>query len=388
MAKAKQNTVIHDESKSARAEMLAGDVLSALNTQFKKDYNDPIVYLSQANLAKAWCPTGSDMLDLAISNRAFGGMPYGFILEIFGPSGSSKSLMAAHLMASCQKQNGLAVLFDTENAVGVLDFYMSIGLDPEKTIYTDKLRAIEDVYAAMESIILKTLERDPERPVVIVIDSVMGATTHLELESDYEKEGWATAKAIVNSKAMRKIPSLIAGRNILIVLINQVRDNMNAMVGSNPFVTSGGKAIGFTASVRLQTKVISRSSKNMDGETVEVTVVKNRFGPPRKSVKFDIRYDSGIDNYGSWFYALKEFDSIKPAGSAGHTYEYIDVETGELIAVKFREATFGQFIEKNPKVKDIIYQHLCDNFILKYKFKVNTDDDTDDFNKITEINEA
>lgn len=365
MAKVKPNTEI--ETKITRTETLASDVLSALNQKFKKDYKNPLVYLSEASLATSWCPTGSDMLDLAISNRPNGGMPYGFILEIFGPSGTSKSLLAAHLMAACQKQNGLAVLFDTENAVGVLDFYMSIGLDPSKTIYTDKLRAIEDVYDAMESIVLKTLESDPERPVVLVVDSVMGATTHLELESAYEKEGWATAKAIVNSKAMRKLPSLIAGRNILIVLINQVRDNLNAGFGGEQFITSGGKAIGFTASVRLKTKVISRSSKNMEGETVEITVVKNRFGPPRKSVKFEICYDSGIDNYSSWFYALKDFELLKPAGNAGHQYEYVDVETGELVAVKFRESTFGQFIENNPKVKDVIYRHLCDCYILKYK---------------------
>lgn len=345
---------------------LATDVLQMINKAFK-DFPNAMGMMADANMAAGWISTGSDILDLAISNKPNGGIPLGFVSEIHGQSGSSKSLLAAHIMASCQKQGGLAVLFDTEKAVGVLDFYKAIGLQIEKTMYTDAIRTLEEIYDAIERIILRTVESNTDKPLVIVVDSVMGASTKAELEDDYEKDGWNTAKAIINSKAMRKLPSLIAGRKIAIVLINQLRANMNAGFGGDPFTVSGGSAIPFTASVRLRTKIISRSNKNMDGESVEVTIVKNRFGPPRKKVVFDIRYDSGIDNYGSWLNALKDFGVLRSAGSLGYAYDYIDEETGELITKKFKEEAFEKLLEEVPGLKETIYGQICDAYIMKYE---------------------
>ncbi|NBU82667.1 MAG: hypothetical protein EBS55_13575, partial [Flavobacteriaceae bacterium] len=282
MAKSKKPKDENGQTRQEQTSELSNDVLAAINKTFKNS----ATILSDANLVTDWFTTGCRGLDLAISNRKNGGVPAGIILEIFGPSSSSKSLLAVQMMAECQNRGGLAVLFDTEKAVGMLDFFHAVGLDSSKLVYSDDLRCLEDIYEAVETIITKTVEANTDKPVIIVIDSVMGATTHLELESDYQKDGWATAKALINSKAMRKLPTLIKGRNILLLLINQVRDNMGGGIGSDPYVTSGGKAIGFTAGVRLQTKIASRSSKNLDGETVEVKVVKNRFGPPRRKVQF------------------------------------------------------------------------------------------------------
>lgn len=356
----------NSETRSEQLDLLASDVLSIINKSFKELNGNAIGLLSDANFVNDWVSTGSDILDLAISNKPNGGIPLGFITEIFGQTGSSKSLLGAHIMASCQQKSGVAVLYDTENAVGMLDFYLSIGLDPKRTIYSDKLRALEDIYESIETLIEN---HTSNVPLVIIVDSVMGATTKSENESDYDIQGWNTRKAIINSGAMRRLPGLIAGRKIAIVLINQVRDNLGAMFGADTTRTSGGQAIPFTASVRLKTKVVSRSTKNLDGETVEVQVIKNRFGPPRKKVEFTINYDSGIDNYSSWFNSLKEFGVLRSAGSYGYSYDFIDPDTAELSTIRFKESDFEQVLDSNPQLRQAMYEQICENYIMKYDIK-------------------
>lgn len=359
-------------TKSELTDNLAADVLSIMNKTFK-DLPNAATYLSEANLITDWCPTGCDILDLAISNRPSGGIGYGTVVEISGLEGSGKSLLAAHILTQCQKQDGLAVIFDTEKAIGMLDFYVSVGLDPSKTIYTDKIRTLEEIYGATEKIINRAIEADSNKKVVIVIDSVMGASTLAELDADYEKDGYATTKAIVNSKAMRKIPSLIAGRNIILVLINQLRANMAATgFGAEKWTTSGGQAIPFTASTRLRLKKVGQIKGDINGvdatigERIEVQVVKNRLGPPRRKVTFDIRYDSGIDNYGSWLTALKELGAIGQSG-AYYSYKFIDASTGEEITKKFMSKDFKKLLEDNPELKTIIYDQICEAYIMRYE---------------------
>ena len=357
-------------TKLEQEDQLASDVLSILNKKFK-EYPNAIGFLSQANLVNSWCKTGSTMVDLAISNRPNCGAPRGLIIEISGLPGSSKSLMAAHMLAETQKEGGVSVLFDTEKAVGMLDFYEAVGIDPDKLMYTDTLRTLEEIYAGMEVIIEQSLSRDRNRPVTIVVDSVMGASTMAELEDDYQKDGWNTGKAVINSKAMRKIPSLIAGTNIMIVFINQLKDNLGATFGDQ-FQVSGGRAIPFTASVRLRLKVVGKLKGFINGveaeigNKVEVTVVKNRVGPPGRKVKFDIFYESGIDDYGSWLTALKDFGAIKQAG-AWYSYEYIDEETGELITKKFQAKDFQKLLTDYPETRESFYKDICDKYIMKYK---------------------
>jgi recombination protein RecA len=355
---------------TAMTDSLADDVLDIINRKFK-EYQGAATFMTDANVVNAWCSSGCDILDLAISNRPNGGFGYGTIVELFGLEGSGKSLLAAHIMSECQKEGGLAVLYDTEKALGMLDFYKSLGLDVAKTIYTDKLRAVEEIYSSMEQIIEHTLKRNPDRKVVIVVDSLMGASTLAELEGGYEKEGYATNKAIINSLAMRKIPSLIAGKNILIILINQVRDNVNAVMFQEKHITSGGKAIGFTASTRCKLTKIGPITVTVDGskivigEQVEVRIVKNRLGPPRRKVVLNILYDSGIDRYGSWLSLLKTLDCVKQSGSS-YSYEYVDTSTGELITKKFQSKDFKKLLTDNPELRDIIYQQICDSYIMKY----------------------
>lgn len=368
-------------TKSEQQQNLATDVLQIINKSFK-EFPDAGQYLINANMVSDWISTGNDILDLAISNRPYGGQPSSKIIEYSGLEGSGKSLMAAHTLAECQKKDGLAVLFDTEGAVGMLDFYQSIGVDTEKLIYIDKIRALEEVYATVQNIIVKYTESKSTKPLVIVIDSVMGATTKKELEEDVEQKGYATEKSKINSNAMRVLPSLLNGKNIMLVLINQLRANMNAFgPAADPWQTTGGTAIPFTASVRLRFKKMGQIKGKINGietpvgERVQVQIVKNRVGPPRRKVTFDVRYDSGIDNYGSWLTCLKELGALEGGTSgAAYTYTFVDEETAEVVTKKFKSKDFKTLLNDNPELKERIYSQICDEYIMKYDISKNEDE--------------
>ena len=192
-----------------------------------------------------WVSTGDDMLDLAISNRPNGGFPVGRIVEVTGLEASGKSLLSAHTLANTQKKGGLAVYIDTENAINQ-EFLEALGVDTKKLLYVP-LEAVEDIFDAMDSIIESIRKSDKNRLVTIVVDSVAAATTKVELSADYDQAGYATQKAIIISKAMRKITNLIGRERILVVFTNQLRVRMGVSFG-DPYTTSGGKALGFHAS--------------------------------------------------------------------------------------------------------------------------------------------
>ena len=160
------------------------------------------------------------MLDLAISNRPNGGIAVGRITELNGLESSGKSLIGAHLLAETQKKGGVAVYIDTETAVSE-DFLGVIGVDINKMLYLH-LETVEDIFEAIEEIVTKVRESDKDRLVTILVDSLAAATTKVELNADYDKDGWATSKAIVISKAMRKITQMIGRQRVALVFTNPV----------------------------------------------------------------------------------------------------------------------------------------------------------------------
>ena len=176
-----------------------------------------------------WVSFGSAMLDVAVSNRAYGGAPVGRIIEITGLEQSGKSLLANHLLAETQKKDGVAVLIDTENAVST-DFLSAIGVDVSKLLYV-AADSVEQCFEMTETIIEKVRQADRDRLVTIVVDSVAAASTTVEIASEHGKDGYATDKAIIISKAMRKITNLIGRQKVLIIYTNQLRVKMNAMFG-------------------------------------------------------------------------------------------------------------------------------------------------------------
>ncbi len=312
-----------------------------------------------------WISTGCAMLDVAVSNRPYGGLPVGRITEITGLEQSGKSLVSAHLLAETQKQGGVAVLIDTETAVS-RDFLEAIGVDVSKLLYVSA-DSVEQIFDFTETIIEKVRETSKDKIVTIVVDSVAAASTTNELAADYKKDGYATDKAIIISKAMRKITNMIGRQKISLIFTNQLRQKMNAMFG-DPWTTSGGKALAFHASVRLRLKNMGQIKMKQGGQDrtvgmkVRCQVVKNRMGPPLRAADFEIFFDRGIDNYGSWLKVMKENSLVKQAGA---WYTYVDTETGEEI--KFQSKDFITMMGEQEELREQIYKKICEETILQYK---------------------
>ena len=321
-----------------------------------------------------WVSTGCAPLDVAISNRPYGGLPVGRIAEITGLEQSGKSLLSAHLLAETQKQGGVAVLIDTETAVSK-EFLEEIGVDTKKLLYV-QADQVEQIFDFTETIIEKVRQSDKDRLVTIVTDSVAAASTKTELAADYGKDGYATDKAIIISKAMRKITNMIGRQKILLVYTNQLRQKLNAMAFSDPWTTSGGKALAFHASVRLRLKNVGQIKAKVNGQdkivgmSVRAQIIKNRMGPPLRTADFDIFFDRGIDNYGSWIQVMKDNKLVKQGGA---WYEYVDTVTGEI--TKFQSKDFVKIMTDNPELRDQIYKRICEATILQYKTDNSTSED-------------
>jgi len=360
------------KSKAEQADELATalgeSIREGLNKKFKHT-NYKVAYFLDGDTdspseVKGWVGSGSSMLDLAIANRPGGGFPVGRITEITGLEASGKSLLAAHALADTQKQGGLAVYIDTENAVS-REFLEAIGLDLEKMLYVP-LDTIEDIFEAIESIIESVRKSSKDRLVTIVVDSVMGASTKIEQADDYDKAGWATSKAIILSKGMRKITNLLGRQKVALLFTNQLRSRLGVAFG-DPWTTSGGKAIPFHSSVRLRLKSVGQIKVKKDGvdQTVGIKtrcqVIKNRMGPPLKTIDYDIYFESGIDNFGGWLNVMKQHKLVSTAG-AWYTYTKADGTD-----VKFLSKDFQGKLEADPELKDEIYKGICDAYILTYK---------------------
>jgi len=346
---------------------LASLIAESLN-KMNKD-SDQIAYFLDGREATPtdftdFISTGATMLDVAISNRPHGGIAVGRITELTGLEGSGKSLIGAQLIANTQKRGGVGVLIDTETAVNP-EFYKAVGIDTNKLVYVH-LQTVEEIFDAITTIIEKVRSgKDKDKLVTIVVDSVAAASTKKEMEADFGKDGYATDKAIIISKAMRKITGLLGRERIALVFTNQLRQKMNAMAFSDPWTTSGGKAIAFHASTRLRLNLmgkISNSAGDVIGVKVKANVVKNRLGPPHRTAEFEIYFNRGIDDLGSWLKVMKEEKMVKQAGA---WYSYTDPTTGE--ETKFQSKDFQQFLESDPARKEMFYNAICDTLIMKYQ---------------------
>ena len=323
---------------------LASVLADSLNKKFK-DYK--VAYFldgseeTPTDLTE-WISTGSSMLDLAIANRANGGIPVGRITEI----------------------TGLAVYIDTENAMNE-EFLRCIGVDVQNMLYV-QLETVEDIFEVIENIITKIRESSKDRLVSIVVDSVAAATTAVESEADYSKDGWATSKAIVLSKAMRKVTQMVGRQRVALIFTNQLRQKLGVMFG-DPWTTSGGKAIAFHSSCRLRLKSMGQIKAKVNGvdETIgiktQAQVVKNRMGPPLRKAEFEIYFDSGVDDYGGWLKVMKA-QKLVSAGGAWYTYVSEDGQSH-----KFLSKDWQKLLEENPAIKDEVYQKICNALVMEYK---------------------
>ncbi len=308
-----------------------------------------------------WISTGSSILDLAISNRPHGGLPVGKMVEFNGLEGTGKSLLSAHVVADTQKKGGVAVVIDTENAAAP-EFWKSLGVDLSKLLYV-QCETVEDIFAQMERMIAIVRKSNKDRILTIIVDSVAAASTKVELESDHGKDGYATGKSIIISKAMRKITTMIGRQKVLTVFTNQLRQNLNAMAFGDKYVVSGGKALAYHCSVRVRLNNTGKLKRGEEiiGNECKAVVVKNRMGPPQRQASFDIYFDSGIADYGSWIKVLKENNLVKQGG-AYYTYKKNDGSEW-----KFQSKDFVSVMQTDKELSEEVYLKICDAVIMKYK---------------------
>jgi len=342
---------------------LAHVLADSLNKQFK---DTKVAYFLDGSNAtptdiKEFISTGSSVLDLAIANRPNGGVAVGRITEINGLESSGKSLIGTHILSETQKRGGVAVYIDTETSVS-REWLETIGVDVSKLLYLH-VETVEDIFECIESIIVKIRESDRDRLVSILVDSLAGASTKVEMEADFEKDGWATSKAIIVSKAMRKITQMIGRERIALVFTNQLRQKLGVMFG-DPWTTSGGKALPFHASTRIRLKNMGQikvgAKNDVIGMKCRAQIIKNRLGPPLRHADFNLYFDSGIDDKGSWLQVLKDHKLLKIAG-AWYTLEYKGKD------IKFQSKDFEKKLEENDGLKEYLYDKICDVSILKYK---------------------
>jgi recombination protein RecA len=358
------------KSKSDLSDELGGVIAETINKQFKAQ-NIKTAYFLEGDsdaptIVKEWVGTGSTMLDLAISNRKYGGFPVGRVSEITGLEQSGKSLLAAHVLLNTQKKGGLAVYIDTENAIAT-EYLSAIGLNLKDMLYIP-LETVEDIFETVDVIIEKVRSSDKNRLVTIVVDSIAGASTKTEMAADFDKDGYATAKALIISKAMRKITNLIGRERICLIITNQLRQKLNAPAFSDPWTTPGGKGIPFHASVRLRLSSIGAIKAKREGRDeivgsrVKAKLVKNRCGPPLRECEYEVYFDSGIDDYSSWLTVMKEHNLVSQSGA---WYSWTDKRSGEVI--KFQSKEFVEKIMSDPELYDIVYDEIADKVIMKYK---------------------
>jgi len=340
---------------------LAEVIASELNKQFKS--HQVAYFLDGVEETPTdvtdWISTGSTLLDLAISNKPHGGFAAGRIAEINGLESSGKSLIGAHALATTQRKDGLAVYIDTESSVSS-EFLQAIGINTDSMLYVH-LETVEDVFDTIETIVTKIRESNKDKLVTILVDSLAAASTKVEMDADFDKDGWATAKAIIISKAMRKITNLIARQRVCLIFTNQLRQKLGVMFG-DPWTTSGGKALPFHASTRIRLKnmgQIKDTKKNTIGIKIRAQVIKNRLGPPLRSAEFPLYFDKGIDDFGSWLTVMKDHKLVKQAGA---WYTFVDQNDKEH---KFQSKDFGALLS-DVDTQKYIYDSICEKVILKY----------------------
>jgi len=381
----KKNQVTQDTpQRDELVELLANELNKA-----NKDGGKIAYFLDeQENPAEIsdWISTGSSILDLAISNRPHGGLPVGKMVEFNGLEGTGKSLVSAHVVADTQKKGGIAVVIDTENAAAP-EFWKSLGVDLSKLLYV-QCETVEDIFEKMEQMIGIVRKSNKDRILTIIVDSVAAASTKVELESDHGKDGFATGKSIIISKAMRKITTMIGRQKVLTVFTNQLRQNLNAMAFGDKYVVSGGKSLAYHCSVRVRLNNTGKLKKGEEviGNECKAVVVKNRMGPPQRQASFDIYFDSGIADYGSWIKVLKENNLVKQGG-AYYTYKKNDGNEW-----KFQSKDFVETMKTDKVLSEEIYLKICDSVIMKYKDpnSVIVDDavvDTDEDSGVSSENE-
>lgn len=259
-------------------------------------------------------PTGSISLDLALG---IGGIPKGRIIEIYGPESSGKTTLTLHMIAEVQKRGGLAAFIDAEHALDP-EYARRIGVKVEDLLISQP----DNGEQALD--IAETLVRSNALDI-IVIDSVAALTPRAEIEGEMG-DSHMGLQARLMSQALRKLTGIISKSQTTVIFINQIRMKIGVMFG-NPETTTGGNALKFYASVRVEVRRTAqiKAGEKIIGNRVKAKVVKNKVAPPFKTTEFDIMYNEGISYAGD---LLDTGSAIEVISKNGNTYSFGDVKLG------------------------------------------------------------
>lgn len=283
-------------------------------------------------------PTGAVALDVALG---IGGLPRGRVVEIYGPESSGKTTVALHAIANAQREGGICAFIDAEHALDP-DYAQKLGVD------TDELLVAQPDNGEQALEIADTLVRSGALTLVVV-DSVAALTPRAEIEGEMG-DSHVGLQARLMSQALRKMTGALKSANTTAIFINQLREKIGVMFGS-PETTTGGRALKFYSSVRLDVRRIEtlKDGTDMVGNRTRVKVVKNKVAPPFKQAEFDIIYGEGISREGSLIDMGVDAGIIRKAG-AWFTYESDQLGQGKENA--------RNFLRNNPEVATEIEQRI------------------------------
>lgn len=292
-------------------------------------------------------PSGSVTLNLALG---VGGYPRGRVVEIFGPESSGKTTLAIHAIAEVQKQGGIAAIIDAEHAFD--RFYAEkLGVDIENLLISQPDNGEQALEIADQLIRSSAVD-------LVVIDSVAALTPKAEIEGEMG-ENKVGLQARLMSQALRKLTASISKTNTCCIFINQLREKIGVMFG-NPETTTGGNALKFYASIRLDIRRVSqlKDGEEVVGSSTRVKVVKNKVAPPFRKAEFDIMYGEGISKVGEIVDLGVEMGVVKKSGS---WFSYGETKLGQG-----REAV-KDLIRDNPELSDELEKKIIDSIAASAK---------------------
>lgn len=319
--------------------------LDAAIAKLEKDFGKGTVMKlgdPAAQVAVETVPTGSLSLDLALG---LGGVPKGRVVEIYGPESSGKTTVALHMIAEVQKKGGIAGFIDAEHALDPA-YAKNIGVDIDE-LYISQPDSGDQ---ALE--ITETMVRSGAMDI-IVVDSVAALVPRQEIEGDMG-DSHVGLQARLMSQALRKLTPVISKSNCVVIFINQLREKVGVMFG-NPETTTGGRALKFYASVRMDVRRIEtlKQSGEMVGNRVRVKIVKNKIAPPFKEAEFDIMFGKGISREGD---ILDLAANVGIVNKSGSWYAY----GGDKIGQGRENAKL--YLASHPDVMDEIEQKVRQHF--------------------------
>ena len=307
--------------------------LDAALTQIEKAYGKGSVMKlgdSGANMNIETVPTGSLSLDIALG---LGGVPKGRVIEVYGPESSGKTTVALHMVAEVQKRGGIAGFIDAEHALDPV-YAKNIGVDIDNLYISQP----DNGEQALE--ITETMVRSGAVDIVIV-DSVAALVPKAEIDGDMG-DSHVGLQARLMSQALRKLTAVISRTNCIVIFINQLREKVGVMFG-NPETTTGGRALKFYSSVRLDVRRTEslKQSGEVIGNHVRVKVVKNKIAPPFKEAEFDIMFGKGISREGDVLDLAADANIVEKSGS---WYAYKGAKIGQ------GRENAKQYLAQNPLI--------------------------------------